>query len=90
MLPGRANVMRKPKEVVVKEVKGLTPKVQAKATARYVAKKKFGLSDDQHTKIYNILVKSTEERTKKNASIKKWRFSRILQPLRRPMKDFNN
>ncbi|WKD85423.1 hypothetical protein KCTC32516_00763 [Polaribacter huanghezhanensis] len=45
------------------------PKVQAKTNAD-TWQKEFGLSDDQRTKVYDLLIKSAEDRTKKMTELR--------------------
>lgn len=45
------------------------PKVQAKTTAD-TWQEKFGLSDEQHTKVYELLVASAEKRTAKMTELR--------------------
>lgn len=45
------------------------PKVQAKSTAD-TWQKEFSLSDEQRTKVYDLLIKSSEDRTKKMAELR--------------------
>ncbi|MFN0728400.1 hypothetical protein [Polaribacter gochangensis] len=45
------------------------PKVQAKTSAD-TWQKEFSLSDEQRTKVYDLLIKSSEDRTKKMAELR--------------------